>query len=1212
MATAGDGRAPYESSGAGGKFRKRPYRRSTPATPYDRPPTALRNNNPGLFTKLVDPASRLIYAGVHKLFGVFRKRLPPLSLQGLPGISEEPQNVSQDVGRNNSIGVSKASTDQDMNSAATGISELEQMLKQKTFTRSEIQHLTTLLHSRTTESPDNVVDINGAKPHSSPSPLLRLEASTSGSMKKHGDNRDNFYAAISTPFVSSKVLEEETPSPAEVAKSYMGSRPTKLAPSPLGLTSHNTTTSLQKTSITPKTANNFKGLENGFLTPRSRGRSAMYSMARTPYNTKSPLNFNQKEIMSTSSQSLKRRSSVLDDDFGSGGPLRRTRQKPNLLLQSREKRELGYTTFQQPMLLENKPEENGDTTIHGSVPAKSTQTATKIFQQLERLTPKSPTKLTSNMLHGQALRSLEKVDSPKFLPTSHNTQKSEFQHESTSKSTSRGKEKVEENGERKFPVPFNMLTPVNGDLGVSIKESSQIVTVDDSTSILPPEPPQKRRAFQMSAPEDTWELDDDDDGDDIHVNGHVPIPPVVEYNKPETSLVANKPASADIIEPPTPPEVFKTPAPVEATPVVAEVTPVAKSSEKVKLKESEKATPFPKTDGFLGGNVIEQETGFKFPTSPPSTFTTQKDKVTPTEKVSPFQFSGSELSESKPKAPDSTSVFNLDTKNDQVKVTNKDENGNDQKLENIPAASSTSAMFSFASSAAKDSSGPTPTMTPDLSSPVFSSSTPFPASDANANSVFNNSSSNITPASTSIATSSVFSTTSLPPPTFSFGSSKPTASLAETGKADAIIEKEPKSAISSSPFATTTTPSGGGLFGFSSPAATSTTTTTNGGSPFGFSSPAAASTAAAATSGALFGFSSPAATSTTTTTSGSALFGFGSSAATSTTATTSTTNAGALFGFSSPAVTSTTTTTSGGALFGFSAPAATSTTTTTSGITLFGFSSPAATSTTATTTNGGAFFGFSSPATTSTTTAQSQGSFFTAASGSQSNTQTSTPVTQAVPFQFSSSSSLFGSSAPAFGISSSEGKSGNSTSGSTSTTSIFGSSWQPPNSSVFSFGAGASSAATTPPITFGASSNTTASTGSSMFSFTTSGPTKPSFTTPSTVFGNPTPMSMEDSMAEDSMQTPSPSPVSVSPFGQAAPVAASPGFMFGSATPAPPQAAAPFQFGGQPNQVPPQNPFQSSSVEFNAGGGSFSLGSGGGDKSGRRMVRVTKSKNRRK
>ncbi|GJY43330.1 glutamate--tRNA ligase, cytoplasmic, partial [Tanacetum coccineum] len=45
-------------------------------------------------------------------------------------------------------------------------------------------------------------------------------------------------------------------------------------------------------------------------------------------------------------QALKRRSSVLDNDIGSGGPLRRTRQKANLLTQ-RDKRELGYTALQQ-------------------------------------------------------------------------------------------------------------------------------------------------------------------------------------------------------------------------------------------------------------------------------------------------------------------------------------------------------------------------------------------------------------------------------------------------------------------------------------------------------------------------------------------------------------------------------------------------------------------------------------------------------------------------------------------------------------------------------------------------------------------------------------------------------------------------------------------------------------------------------------------------
>ncbi|KAL7601316.1 hypothetical protein Lser_V15G25425 [Lactuca serriola] len=70
-------------------------------------------------------------------------------------------------------------------SVTVGKSELEQILKQMTFTRSETQRLITLLHSRTIEE--------------SPTSLLRLEASTtSGSMKrhKHGDERDNFHASV--------------------------------------------------------------------------------------------------------------------------------------------------------------------------------------------------------------------------------------------------------------------------------------------------------------------------------------------------------------------------------------------------------------------------------------------------------------------------------------------------------------------------------------------------------------------------------------------------------------------------------------------------------------------------------------------------------------------------------------------------------------------------------------------------------------------------------------------------------------------------------------------------------------------------------------------------------------------------------------------------------------------------------------------------------
>ncbi|GJY32558.1 hypothetical protein Tco_0417027 [Tanacetum coccineum] len=312
-------------------------------------------------------------------------------------------------------------------SAATGISDLEQVLQQKTFTRSEIERLKAFLHSRSNES----------------------------------SSRANLY---SSP--SSKVALRQD------------------------LVLHNNATGFLKspnTLIAPKIA-------NGFTTPRSRGRSAMYSMARTPY-ARSPSTFTRKGITSsygreealTSSRStfqhggkmcfhalchaLKRRSSVLDDDIGSGGSLRRTRQKANLALKHRE---LGYTALQQPdhasqkllLMNESEPkivkgaEKKRDTSMHGSgsvsgyanVPTKSTQTATKILQHLEEVdlkekssgSTKSPPILTLDIAHSREL-------------------------------TSKGTEKVEDNGPTAEPL-------------------------------------QKKCAFQMSVPEDdSFEIDDDDE-----------------------------------------------------------------------------------------------------------------------------------------------------------------------------------------------------------------------------------------------------------------------------------------------------------------------------------------------------------------------------------------------------------------------------------------------------------------------------------------------------------------------------------------------------------------------------------------------------------------------------------------------------------------------------------------------------------------------------
>ncbi|GJW93771.1 retrovirus-related pol polyprotein from transposon TNT 1-94 [Tanacetum coccineum] len=354
MTMARDTQLPYQTtSSAGGKLRKAPLqRRNIPCAP------AIRKKNHNLLTIIIDRASKLFRV----VFG-----------------NRNPSGTTREEGhRGNSASIF----------AATGISDLEQVLQQK--------------------------------------PLLGILVYIFG----EGCNFD-------------PVLEEEIDSPVELTKAYMGSRPSKAALRQ-DLVMHNNATGFLKspnTLIAPKIA-------NGFTTPRSRGRSTMYIMARTPY-ARSPSPFTQKALKRRSSildddigsggplrgtrqkanHALKRRSSVLDDDIRSGVPLRRIRQKANLLM-LRDKRELGYTALQQPdhasqkLLLMNESElkiikgaeQNRDTSMQGSglvsgydnVPTKSTQTATKILQHHEKMdlkeksfgSTKSPTKPTLDMLHG--------------------------------------------------------------------------------------------------------------------------------------------------------------------------------------------------------------------------------------------------------------------------------------------------------------------------------------------------------------------------------------------------------------------------------------------------------------------------------------------------------------------------------------------------------------------------------------------------------------------------------------------------------------------------------------------------------------------------------------------------------------------------------------------------------------------------------------------
>lgn len=287
---------------------------------------------------------------------------------------------------------------------------------------------------------------------------------------------------------------------------------------------------------------------------------------------------------------------------------------------------------------------------YASVPTKSTQTANKILQHLDKpsriekssvstlsgMREKSPNELRLDMLHGQALRSLEKVDSPKFLPRSHDIQKPV-----ASDLALQSNDKTEENGVSKFPPSHIMLTSVGGGKTDNLKGKAPIIEITDLSSKVIEEP-RKRHAFQMSAPEDSFEMDDDDD---IHDNGHVSLP-LVENNKPETS-------AADIIKTPTSAEVSKTPELVENN--KPKFSEVSKVPEQFELKKAENDISTPKTDlGSLGGSVRDQGLGFKIPvssSSPPSLTTTQTSEFTqstfqmeknPPVKVSPFLFSANE------------------------------------------------------------------------------------------------------------------------------------------------------------------------------------------------------------------------------------------------------------------------------------------------------------------------------------------------------------------------------------------------------------------------------------------------------------------------------------------------------------------------------------------------------------------------------------------
>ncbi|XP_061995346.1 nuclear pore complex protein NUP1 [Rosa rugosa] len=1290
MATAAreEKQQPYESLGTGGKFRKTPFRRTTQTTPYDRPSTALRNPstaNGGWISKLVDPAQRLLTYSAHRLFStVFNKRLPP------PPPSTEPNHEArimdkEEVGMD-PPGVQKGaieqSTDPRSTSAGDGFTSVEQILMQKTFTRPEIDRLKELLHSRTDDIP-----IENQEKRSEVLPSMAVVSHDREEFAKTPlqDKSANSHL-VSTPVVSTTVLDEDVASPVELAKAYMGSRPSKVSPSMLGLRSQalyedshisSSVTFPSKSplmSVVPRFSSNGAAPENGFATPRSRGRSAIHSMARTPYSrvqTRSTFKgvgstVDTYGVPSSSSQSiweqsqpsgskqgaLKRRFSVLDNDIGSIGPIRRIRPKPNLLSSRGLSSPISTEVFQNPSSSTRRPlllgqpkhtlakasSENGDnavpSTSFSTVPSQSSKAASKIFEHLDKITspkekssePKiltvrdrSPTKLSPSMLRGQALKSLEDVDTSKFLENARYNNGNNLDVSSNQRIpdvTSQKHDKVKENGPSRIAAPCDSSTTFANEVesrtekDVVIKVKAAVSAASNTVA----HPSEKKRAFKMSAHE-YLELDDDDYSNNGHASGSIADGRVkvdkiaaAKPEKPVASTEVKPPASFAINQKP---DSGTSDGVYTVAPGATDTVPKPVESDKADENNSDVEVPFRVPETLVSSSS----------SATTSIFST-------TSQVSNNLASQSSLGSMAPTA-------------------------NTNSGNNIAAASAvtTSGSNRFSS----------------VSAPSFSAEPFFKFS-----------------VSTTTEVTQVPENSSL-------------ESLGDKNKRDGSFAN-----LSGTSFAGTSAISAGTGSSFlgvsaaaSSPAATNQLGSTSFSSGSGFGPSAQASP------GLSFKFE-PSTASTAVTPGSSSLeflndknkqggiFGSLSSTSSAGTSTTSASTLSNSSGFSAAASTPIFTSQSvGSALFSGG-----------SGTSSSAHVSPAGT--------GAASFTQSAPVQPGSSASSSVFNFAgnTAFSSGSSALGSSTPSSEANPSSSSTApSTVFGSGWQPATSSSTPSSEANPSSSSTAPSTVFGSGWQPATSSKFastlnstsfspafqfgassasaatnttstSFGASSTSAATSNsaatvfgmpstsaptsnslPTLFGASTVSSPSTNSAsvfglsngasstgMFPFTSSAttttPSQPAFGNSNSIFGfstapsgNNDQMSMEDSMAEDSMAA---SPPTVAVFGQqpSSTTQSTPTFpVFGQQPVSTPQS--PFVFGGssssngfqfqsQPNQSNSQNPplFQGSNSLANSQNpapfqdslgltsNSFSLGAA--DKSNRRIVRVNRSKNRKK
>ncbi|KAF8659346.1 hypothetical protein HU200_058551 [Digitaria exilis] len=690
------------AGGAGGKIRRRPPTRGA-STPYERPPAAAAahrlaaaaaaasassgesgggSGSGGWVSRLVDPASRLISGGAARLFGsMFRKRLaPPPAPSSPPGeprnndptqdlpdstnirstfeISMQDSPPIQEVGMGKGKNIAAPSNDK-------ALSEVEHLLMRKAFTKVEFDRLTDLLRARIVE-PDPPTSIVSHKEKNEDG--FRIDGI--------GGSSSHQMTADESPMV--KVHSHGASSPAELAKQYMSSRYSREPPS----SSLRSRLFLENKGEASNTAydrsgppivqtpiefeNENPGLPvNGYVTSGLRGRSAIYRMSRSPYFkglSSSDLNTSSMSQRAQSfhvggRQVLKRRGGDLENEVGSIGPIRRIRQKTNMMPPFRDVRanprgklltsrtsgsdftedstSIQESPSSKRLLLGTsqsvKPAESHKNTGDGKstdsvppIPAQSNKMAEKIFEQLNIIAPSPKEK---HSVTGHASNSMSKKPALQHSgPSSMNDPSSSLKFQDLDGAN--GPPDPDLNGSLLKKDKLNSVKDGSSKVALSDKPTIFGNSVSASTS--------RKPSFKMAVMEDLADLDDDLE---VAIPSKSPSKIEVETTEPKIdSIRKDQKVGENIFERKVESNLMNkniAGSPVSEQPV-ASLSKTASSSGGLLLSNDRgKAVP---------NSSVDNNSGFAFSSVPPGTRPATSVSATPLASVNDDKKTGASIS----------------------------------------------------------------------------------------------------------------------------------------------------------------------------------------------------------------------------------------------------------------------------------------------------------------------------------------------------------------------------------------------------------------------------------------------------------------------------------------------------------------------------------------------------------------------------------------